>query len=106
MVFMSKSVEYNIEKTASLPSSLDYSRLPKKTLEAITTSQYEIDKEGKLTWDGRQFIVRIPKEVSLEMGIKEGEHIKFIILKKFGASGKPDLRIKLMQNGKENGEEE
>ena len=74
---MSKSNENHIEKTTSLPSSLDYSKLPKNTLEAITTSQYEIDKEGKLTWDGKQFVVRIPKEVSMEMGIKEGEHIKF-----------------------------
>ena len=98
---MVKSVEYHIEKTTSLPSSLDYSQLPKKTLDAITTSQYEIDKEGKLTWDGKQFIVRIPKEVSLEMGIKEGEHIKFIILKKFGATDKPELHIELKRNGKE-----
>ncbi len=98
---MSKSVEFRIEKTTSLPYILDYSQLPKKTLDAITTSQYEIDKEGKLTWDGKQFVVRIPKEVSLEMGIKEGEHIKFIILKKFGATDKPELHIELMQNGKE-----
>ncbi|MGI0058904.1 MAG: hypothetical protein ACREBJ_03975 [Nitrosotalea sp.] len=98
---MTKSNEIHIEKTTSLPASLDYSKLPKKILDAITTSQYEIDREGKLTWDGKQFVVRIPKEVSLEMGIKEGEHIKFSILKKFGASVKPDLRIELMRNGKE-----
>ena len=102
---MSKSTEYHIEKTGNLPASLDYSRLPKNILDAITTSQYEIDREGKLTWDGKQFVVRIPKEVSQEMSIREGEHIKFVILKKFGSSEEPSLDMKLVRNGKENGKE-
>lgn len=102
---MSKSVEYHIEKTTTLPAYLDYSQLPRKTLDAITTPQYEIDKEAKLTWDGKQFIVRIPKEVSFEMGIKEGEYIKFRILKQFGSTEEPELKMKLVRNGKENGKE-
>ena len=69
---MAKSNDIKIEKTASLPTDLDYSKLPKPVLDAITTSQYTIEKESKLTWDGRQFIVRIPKEVALEAGIEEG----------------------------------
>jgi hypothetical protein len=102
---MGKSDDNKIEKATSLPTALDYSKLPKSVLDAITTSQYEIDKASKLTWDGRQFIVRIPKEVAQEAEIKEGESIEFIIIKKFGATEKPEVRIRLVQNGKENGKE-
>lgn len=97
---MAKSNDIKIEKTTSLPDNLDYSNLPKAVLDAITTSQYEIDKKSKLTWDGRQFIVRIPKEVAQEAELKEGESMEFIIIKKFGATEKPEVRIMLVQNGK------
>ena len=96
---MVKSREFNLKKSDSLPESLDYSKLPKRISEAITTSQYKIKKESKLTWDGKQFVVRIPKEVTEEMGIKEGEHIKFSITKKFGATTKPKLEIEWIPNG-------
>lgn len=98
---MVKSNDIKIEKATFLPMDLDYSKLPKSVLDAITTSQYEIDKDSKLTWDGRQFVVRIPKEVAQEAELKEGERMEFIIIKKFGATGKPEVRIRLVQNGKE-----
>ena len=98
---MGKSNDNKIEKTTMLPDNLDYSKLPEAILDAITTSQYTIEKESKLTWDGRQFIVRIPKEVALEAEIKEGERIEFTIIKKFGATETPKVHIELMQNGKE-----
>ncbi len=97
---MGKSDDIKIEKTTSLPTDLDYSKLPKSVFDAITTSQYEIDKDSKLTWDGRQFIVRIPKEVAIEAELKEGEKMEFIIIKKFGDTEKPEVRIRLVQNGK------
>ena len=98
---MSKSNDIKIEKTTTLPDNLDYSNLPKAVLDAITTSQYTIEKESKLTWDGRQFIARIPKEVAQEADIKEGERIEFIIIKKFGATEKPKIQMELVRNEKE-----
>ena len=97
---MSKSNEIKIDKSNSLPENLDYSQLPQHILDAITTSQYEIDKASKLTWDGKQFVVRIPTEVAKETELKEGEYMEFIIIKKFGATEKPKVKIRLVQNGK------
>ena len=96
---MAKSDEIKIIKSATLPDNLDYSRLPKAVLEAITLTQYDIDKKVKLSWDGRQFVVRIPKEIAVEMGVSEEDYIRFSITKKFADTEKPELRIELVHNG-------
>ena len=50
---------------------VDYSNLPDEIQEAIEIEQYTIEKDAKLSWDGRQFIVRIPSEIAKEMGINK-----------------------------------
>ena len=60
---------------------LDYSNLPSDVKAAITSATqipYIVEEIVKLTWDGRQFILRIPKEIAEELGITEENQIKFI----------------------------
>ena len=59
---------------------LDYSNLPSDVKTAITSATqmpYIVEETVKLTWDGRQFILRIPKEIAEEVGITEENQIKF-----------------------------
>lgn len=71
------------DNNTDLPE-VDYSYLPDDIREAIEIEQYTIEKDAKLSWDGRQFIVRIPSEITNEMGInKENKkefkaHFKYI----------------------------
>ena len=59
---------------------LNYSNLPvdvKAAITATTPMPYIVEETVKLTWDGRQFILRIPKEIAEEVGITEENQIKF-----------------------------
>ena len=49
----------------------DSSTLPKEISELIEPEQYTIEKDAKLSWDGRQLMTRIPLEISDEMGINK-----------------------------------
>ena len=71
------------DNNTDLPE-VDYSNLPDEISEAIEIEQYTIEKDAKLSWDGRQFIVRIPSEITNEMDInKENKqeykvHFKYV----------------------------
>ena len=43
---------------------LNYLKLPQDVKAAISPIPYIIEEASKLTWDGRQFILRIPKEIA------------------------------------------
>lgn len=58
-----------IEKVEELPKHLDYSTLPKEIEEAVKQKPYEKEKEAKLSWDGKQFLIRIPSDIADELGI-------------------------------------
>ncbi|WP_440946938.1 hypothetical protein ACSAZL_01180 [Methanosarcina sp. T3] len=58
-----------IEEHYEVPKKLDYSTVPKAIEEAIKHKPYEIEKDVNLSWDGKQFMIRIPLDISTEMGI-------------------------------------
>jgi hypothetical protein len=70
----------DIEKLSEIPV-VDYSEVPKKIEDAIVERQYIIKKKVKLTWDGKQFIIRIPSEVTNEMHITKENRILFRLIK-------------------------
>ena len=78
---MKKSDDNNeLKDEASLPKA-DYligsSTLPMEISEAIEPEQYTIQKDAKLSWDGRQLMVRIPLEITNEMGINKDNKNEF-----------------------------
>ena len=56
---------------------IDSSTLPREISEAIEPEQYTIQKDAKLSWDGRQLMVRIPLEITNEMGINKDNKSEF-----------------------------
>lgn len=75
---MKKSDE-KIKQLEELPK-VDYTKLPEEIEKAITKEPYVIEEKAKLTWDGRQFLFRIPSEIAREYGITEENKEKFRIV--------------------------
>jgi hypothetical protein len=79
---------------------LNYSNLPvdvKAAITATTPMPYIVEETVKLTWDGRQFILRIPKEIAEEVGITEENQIRFKFTKFPPESNeKPKLEISVV----------
>ena len=61
---------------------VDYSDLPDKFKnEFLSEKPYVVEKFSKLSWDGKQFSIRIPKEITGEMDITKRNQIKFKMTK-------------------------
>jgi hypothetical protein len=91
---MKKSDELNELK--ELPK-VDYSKLPEVTAEAIAEKPFIIKEKAKLTWDGKQLLVRIPSEIAKELGITKENQMLFILTKPLpNSSDKPKLEIELI----------
>lgn len=61
---------------------IDYSKHKPKIIDELLKIEAEtIQKEAKISWDGRQYIVRIPKEISQVMDITTENKIRFIVTK-------------------------
>jgi hypothetical protein len=65
------------EGNQGVPKNLDYSMVPKEIEEAVRQEMYEIEKETKLSFDGKQFMIRIPLDISEEMGITRENKSEF-----------------------------
>ena len=77
------------EENNDVPKSVDYSIVPKAIENAIKPTSYEIEKEAKLSFDGKQFMIRIPLEISEEMGITKDNKEEFKVLFKL-VKGRPN----------------
>lgn len=68
-------------KKNKIPSKLDYSKISEDIKKAINKQQYTINKTTKLTWDSRQFLIRVPKEIAEEIGLTDEWHATFTYVK-------------------------
>lgn len=88
------------EKANNKLPDLDYSKLPKDIEEAVSPEPYKIEAEGKLTFDGRQFIIRIPKEIAQEGHVTNNTRVKFSFVKSLPKENREanphDVKIELI----------
>jgi len=94
---MNKSVKLEeIEELDELPV-VDYSPFSDKLREILEEKPHVIEKKSKLSWDGKQFVIRIPKEISEEMKITKESRIEFTVIKpEPGTDGKNELKMDLV----------
>lgn len=91
---MKKSDE--LKDLKELPK-VDYSILPEVTSEAIAEKPFIITEKARLTWDGKQFLVRIPSEIAKEWGITKENRMLFTLKKPLPYSNeKLELKIELV----------
>lgn len=79
---MKKSeISKKIEEFEEVPV-VDYSNLPDEFKnEFLSEKPYVVEKFSKLSWDGKQFSIRIPKEIADEMNVTKRNQIKFKMTK-------------------------
>jgi hypothetical protein len=78
---MKKSVKNPKKEVLKELPIVDYSNIPKEILEALSEKPHVIEKKVRLSWDGKQFILRIPKEITEEMNITKESQIQFKVIK-------------------------
>lgn len=70
--------------------NLDYSKLPKELEDIIEPVSDVTEKEANINFDGKQFLVRFPKDISKAIGVKEGDKIRFRVVLPSPKSGKTE----------------
>jgi len=92
-----KKLDINQQQIGRKQMKINYSKLPKDVKEAIEPIPYVVEEAVKLTWDGRQYILRIPKEIAEEAGITAEKRISFKFVKSSPESAeKPKLEITVL----------
>lgn len=87
----------DIPEIDELPS-IDYSDLPPEIEGMVGQRPYTVEEKVKLTWDGNQFIVRIPTEIADEMELTQDSRMKFNLTKPLPNSDEtPNLDIEIIQ---------
>jgi hypothetical protein len=81
---------------AELPK-VDYSNLPDEIMGVVSNTPFIIRRKTKLTWDGKQFSMRIPSEITEELHITKDNQVMFTLSKpRPNEEGKPELKIELI----------
>ena len=90
-----KEGEIKFKEYDKLPE-VDYSKIPEDIEQAINKQPYVAEGKAKVTWDGKQFLVRIPSEIANEMKITTEYRMLFKVTKPLPDSdGAPELEMKL-----------
>ena len=92
-----KKTDIRQQQIGRMQMRINYSKLTEDVKTAIVSMPYIVEETVKLTWDGRQFILRIPKEIADEVGITSENQIKFKFIKFPPESNeKPKLEISVL----------
>jgi hypothetical protein len=68
----------NVGNENKKPTQIDYSELPNELVNVIEGPLSDVtEKEANIVFDGKQFLVRFPKDIAAAIGIKKGDIIKF-----------------------------
>lgn len=95
----SKELDKKEEEIPAVPELpvVDYSALPPDIDAIVKKEQYTVEKKVRLTWDGKQYSLKIPSEVTSEMKITNDNRILFRLTKPLpGTDEKPTLEISLI----------
>lgn len=86
----------DLPQLEKLPT-LDYSELPPEIAGVVGQQPYTVEERMKLTWDGSQFIVRVPTEIADEMALTKESRMQFELTKPLPDSDdEPTVDIELI----------
>ena len=81
--------------------NLDYSKLPKELEDVIEPVSDVTEKDANINFDGKQFLVRFPKDIAKAARVKIGDKIRFKVILPSPKSGqKEDVELRYIR-GKE-----
>lgn len=86
------------KKSNEIPEQIDYRKLPKDVEQAIEPTPEIISEEAKIGFDGRQYFIRFPTEISKLFSITTNDKVKFILTRPHPKSNeKTKLDIELIK---------
>ena len=92
-------IDNSDESEGAPPKKIAYQRLPREVEEVIGEERAVIEDTASITFDGRQFLVRFPKEISDAVGLSKGHKVKFTVTKpKPRTNEKPDLTMEVVKD--------
>jgi len=93
-------IDNSDESEGAPPKKIEYQRLPREVEEVIGEERAEIEDTANITFDGRQYLVRFPKDISDAMELSREYNIKFTVIKpKPRTDEKPKLTIEVVKGG-------
>jgi len=69
------------ESEGTPPKKIMYWRLPREVEEVVGEERAVIEDTANITFDGRQYLVRFPKEISDAIGLSKEHKVKFTVIK-------------------------
>jgi hypothetical protein len=63
------------------PKKIAYRRLPPEVEEVVGDERAKIEKTANINFDGRQYLIRFPKEISDAVGLCKEHKVKFTVIK-------------------------
>lgn len=87
------------ESEGAPPKKIPYQRLPREVEEVVGEERAVIEDTANITFDGRQYLVRFPKDVSDAMGLSRGDKVKFTVTKpKPRTNEEPNLTMEVVKD--------
>lgn len=84
-----------MSKSAEDFENVDYSDLPEEVKKVVRKSSETLEKQAKISYDGKQHIIRIPTAISNALDIKKGDKVTFTAILPPASSEKDDkLQLK------------
>ena len=81
------------------PKKIKYQRLPHEVEEVIGEERAKIEDTANITFDGRQYLVRFPKDISDAMSLSKEYKVKFTVIKpKPRTNEKPNLTMEVVKD--------
>ena len=78
---------------------IDYRRLPPEVEEIVSEERAKIEREASITFDGRQYLVRFPKDISDNMGLSRENKVRFTLtIPKPRTEEEPKLKIEVIKD--------
>jgi len=87
------------ESEGGHPKKVVYRQLPSKVEEVVGEERAVIEDTANITFDGRQYLVRFPKEISGAVGLSKLHKVKFTVIKpKPRTDEEPELTIEVIKD--------
>jgi len=92
-------IDNSDESKGEPPKKIEYQQLPREVEEVIGEERAVIEDSANITFDGRQYLVRFPKDISDAIGLRREHKVKFTVIKpKPRTDEKPRLTMEVIKD--------
>jgi len=93
-------IDNSDESEGAPPKKITYQRLPREVEEVVGEERAVIEDAANITFDGQQYLVRFPKEISDAVSLSKEHKVKFIVIKpKPRTDEEPELTMEVIKDG-------